>query len=315
MGYDARILTGIGVLTAVTEAGNFARAAEHLGMTPSGVSRAIARLEDRVGVRLFDRTSRAVTLTEEGRRFHAQLRPLLDAVDEIATDVSGASVKVTGRLRVNIDPWFARLVLAPRLERFVTRFPEVTLDLTVSNHREEMMTGTDVAVRFGPPKDSSLVARKLLETRVVTVASPAYLAKRGTPRKPEDVARHECILFRDPHTGRPFPWGFQRRTESVDVEVSGHVTFDDPSSAINACLAGLGIFQSLEMGLAAWLARGELERVLPEWNDERYPLYVYHASRHRPAARVRAFLDFVQLITAEDAPTTNGSAEGPDRDR
>jgi len=301
MGYDARILTGIGVLTAVTEAGNFARAAEHLGMTPSGVSRAIARLEDRVGVRLFDRTSRAVTLTEEGRRFHAQLRPLLDAVDEVATDVSSSSVKVTGRLRVNIDPWFARLVLARRLERFVTLFPDVTLDLTVSNHREEMMTGMDVAVRFGPPGNSSLVARKLLETRVVTVASPGYLAKRGTPREPADVAQHECILFRDPQTRRPFPWGFQRGAESVDVEVRGHVMVDDPSSALNACLAGLGIFQSLEMGLAAWLARGDLQQVLPEWSDERYPLYVYHPSRHLPAARVRAFLDFIQRIINEDA--------------
>jgi DNA-binding transcriptional LysR family regulator len=301
MSYDARILTGIGVLTAVTEAGNFARAAEQLGMTPSGVSRAIARLEDRVGVRLFDRTSRAVTLTEEGRRFHEQLRPLLDAVDEVATEVSGSSAKVTGRLRVNVDPWFARLVLAPRLEAFVSLFPAVTLELTVSNHREEMMTGMDIAVRFGPAEDSSLVARKLLETRVVTVASPAYLAKHGTPRKPEDVARHECILFRDPQTGRPFPWGFQRRDENVDVAVSGHVTVDDPSSALNACVAGLGLFQSFELGLTAWLARGELKQVLAAWSDERYPLYVYHPSRHLPPARVRAFLDFIQRTTTEDA--------------
>jgi DNA-binding transcriptional LysR family regulator len=301
MSYDARILTGIGVLTAVTDAGNFARAAEQLGMTPSGVSRAIARLEDRVGVRLFDRTSRAVTLTEEGRRFHEQLRPLLDAVDEVATEVSGSSAKVTGRLRVNVDPWFARLVLAPRLESFVTLFPDVTLELTVSNHREEMMTGMDIAVRFGPPGDSSLVARKLLETRILTVASPAYLVKHGTPGKPEDVARHECILFRDPQTGRPFPWEFQRRKQRVDVAVSGHITVDDPSSALNACAAGLGLFQSLELGLAAWLARGEVQQVLPDWSDERYPLYVFHPSRHLPPARVRAFLDFIQRTTTEDA--------------
>src|SRR5580658_9322239 len=119
MAFDGRLLGGIGVLAAVVETGNFVRAAETLGLTPSGVSRAVARLEARIGVRLLNRTPRAVTLTDEGRRFHAQVIPVLASLEEAAADAAGAAATVRGRLRVNVDPWFARLVLAPRLSGFL----------------------------------------------------------------------------------------------------------------------------------------------------------------------------------------------------
>lgn len=296
MAFDARILTGVGVLAAVTEAGNFARAAETLGLTPSGVSRAIARLEARVGVRLFDRTPRSVTLTEEGRRFHARVMPLLAGIDEAATEVAGAAAAVNGKLRLNIDPWFARMVLAPSLPRFLERHPQLSLDMIVSNHREEMMGGMDLAVRFGPAEGASLIARKLLETRVSTYAAPSYLKRHGMPGTPHELLRHETILFRDPQTGRPFTWGFSRGGETFDVDVRGRITTDDPTTAIEACLAGHGIFQSLELGLGRWIERGELVQILADWSDESCPLYAYRASRHLPPAKVRAFLDFVQEI-------------------
>jgi DNA-binding transcriptional LysR family regulator len=165
MVFDTRLLTGVGVMAAVTEAGNFARAAEMLGLTPSGVSRAVARLEARVGVRLFDRNPREVSLTEEGRRFHAQVMPLLAGLDEAAAEAAGAAAVVRGRLRVSVDPWFARMVLAAGLQQFLARYPLLLLDFSTSTYREEMMTGVDVAVRFGPPDPSSLIALKLLETR------------------------------------------------------------------------------------------------------------------------------------------------------
>ena len=209
--FDTRLLTGVGVLAAVTEAGNFARAAEMLGLTPSGVSRAVARLEARVGVRLFDRNPRQVSLTEEaGRRFHAQVMPLLAGLDEAAAEAAGAAAVVRGRLRVSVDPWFARMMLAAGLQRFLARYPRLLLDFSTSNYREEMMTGVDVAVRFGPPDASSLIARKLLETPILTVAAPAYLERHGQPRSPHDLVHHEALLFRDPQTGLPFPWEFHR---------------------------------------------------------------------------------------------------------
>jgi DNA-binding transcriptional LysR family regulator len=299
MAFDTRVLTGVGVLAAVTEAGNFARAAEMLGLTPSAVSRAVARLEARVGVRLFDRNPREVSLTEEGRRFHTQVMPLLAGLDEAAGEAAGAAVVVRGRLRVSVDPWFARTVLAPKLQQFLVRYPLLSVDFSTSNYREDMMTGVDVAVRFGPPNESSLIARKLLETRILTVAAPAYLEKHGEPRSPYDLVHHETLLFRDPQTGLPFDWEFRRGEEVKEVKVSGRLVMDDPSVAIAACLSGQGVFQSLAIGLAPFLSRGELVQILPEWSDELYPLYAYHPSRHLPPAKVRALLDFIQEITVQ----------------
>jgi DNA-binding transcriptional LysR family regulator len=245
-------------------------------------------------VRLFDRNPREVSLTEEGRRFHAQVVPLLAGLDEAAAEAAGAAAVVRGRLRVSVDPWFARMVLAAGLQRFLARYPLLLLDFSTSNYREEMMTGVDVAVRFGPPDASSLIARKLLETPILTVAAPAYLERHGQPRSPHDLVHHEALLFRDPQTGLPFPWEFHRGGEIVEVKVSSRLMLDDPSVAVTACVAGQGIFQSLAIGLAPFLARGDLVQILPEWSEELYPLYAYHPSRHLPPAKVRAFLDFIQ---------------------
>ena len=299
MVFDTRLLTGAGVLAAVSEAGNFAKAAEALGMTPSGVSRAVARLEARVGIRLFDRNSREAILTEEGRLFYTQVIPHLAGLDEALSNAAGAAVVVSGKLRVSVDPWFARMVLAPRLQEFMSRYPGLSLDLSTSNYREEMMTGMDVVVRFGPPDASSLIARKLLETRILTCAAPSYLAERGEPGKPHDLAQHEAIVFRDPQTGLPFSWEFHREKEIIEVKVSGRLVVDDPFAAIASCIAGQGVFQSFAIGLEDLISGGKLVQIFPEWSEERYPLYAYHPSRHLPPAKVRAFLDFLQKISAE----------------
>jgi DNA-binding transcriptional LysR family regulator len=303
MSFDTRLLTGAGVLAAVTETGNFARAAEMLGLTPSGVSRAVARLETRVGVRLFNRNPREVTLTEEGRRFHTQVIPLLAGLEEAAADAAGTAAVVSGRLRVSVDPWFARMVLAPKLQRFMERYPLLSVDLMTSNYREEMMTGVDVAVRFGPPDSSSLIARKLLETSILTCAAPSYLEKHGEPTTPHDLVHHELLLFRDPQTGRAFPWEFHRGGKIIQINAAGRLMMDDASAAVAACVAGQGVFQKLAIGLKPLLSTGELVQILSRWSGERYPLYAYHPSRHLPPAKVRAFLDFVQEIVVQDGST------------
>lgn len=205
MAFDGRLLAGLGVLVAVVESGSFAGAGEALGLTPSGISRAVARLEARIGARLFDRTPRAVALTDEGRRFHARVMPLLADLED-AADAGEAAVPVRGRLRIALDPWFARLVLPPNLPAFLAAHPDVALELSV-RHRlgEPAAEGFDAAVRFGGPEPSGLTARKLLETLVLTCAAPSYLATHGTPRLPQDLEQHECLMARDPVTGRPSP--------------------------------------------------------------------------------------------------------------
>ena len=300
MTFDGRLLAGVGVLSAVVETGNFAKAAEALGLTPSGVSRAIARLEARVGVRLLDRNPRAVSLTDDGRRFHAQVAPLLESLEDAASQAAGAAHAARGRLRVNVDPWIARSVLAPRLGEFLNAHPELTLDLLIRDTLGDMISdGVDVAVRFGEPEPSSLIARKLLETPIIACAAPSYIAHYGEPRHPRDLVRHRCLMYRDPATGRPFPWEFQRRGRIVKVPVQGRVTFSELATKLQACASGLGIAQTIAFGVEPLLARGELVQVLADWAEERYPLYAYHPSRHLPPAKVRVFLDFLLACFAQ----------------
>jgi DNA-binding transcriptional LysR family regulator len=302
MAFDGRLLGGISVLAAVVETGNFVRAAEALGLTQSGISRAVARLEARVGVRLLDRTPRAVSLTDEGRRFHTQVAPLLAGLEEAASEAAEASHAVRGRLKVNVDPWFARLVLAPRLSGFLTAHPQLSIELVVRDTLGDLVSeGFDVAVRFGEPEPSGLIARKLLDTRILTCAAPAYLARCGRPRHPRDLERHECLLFRDPLTGRPFAWEFHRAGKVAKVNVTGRLVLNDLATKLTACAAGHGIAQTFEFGIDRLLASGELVQILTDWAEERFPLFAYHPSRHLPPAKVRAFLEFV---VASISPTS-----------
>jgi DNA-binding transcriptional LysR family regulator len=299
MSFDARLLTGVGVMAAVVESGSFAGAGDALGLTPSGVSRAVARLEAKVGVRLFDRSPRAVTLTDEGRRFHAQVAPLLSGLQAAAEEAGAAASAVRGRLKVNVDPWFARLVLAPRLNEFMDLHPQLNVELMTRDQLGDLLSeGFDVAVRFGFPEPSSLIARKLFETRILTCAAPAYLERHGRPRTPQDMQGHECLQSWDSVTGRPFTWEFHRDGEVVEVKVSGRLLLNDLAAKLAACAAGQGIAQSFELGLEPWLASGQVVQVLAEWAEERFPLYAYHPSRRLPPAKVRAFLEFVQDVAA-----------------
>jgi DNA-binding transcriptional LysR family regulator len=302
MAFDGRLLSGMGVFQAVVEAGNFSKAGETLGLTPSAVSRAVARLETQVGVRLLDRTPRVVTMTDEGRRFYAEISPLLAGLEEAALNAAGAAMAVRGRLRLNVDPWFARCVLAPRLPAFLDAHLNLSLDLIVRDTLGDLVTeGFDVAIRFGEPEPSALIARKLGETRIVTCAAPAYLARHGCPHHPDDLAAHECLLFRDPVTRRPFPWEFHDGTQILQANVNGRLVFNDLATKLATCIAGVGIAQSLELGLDTLLASGALVQILPEWAKERFPLYSYYPSKHLPAAKVRVFLDFIRESIAPPA--------------
>ena len=287
------MLSGIGVLTAVVEARSFVRAGEVLGLTQSGVSRAVAKLEERVGVRLFQRNARAVTLTDEGRRFYERVTPLIAGLEDAASEATGASEKPRGHLRVVVDPLVSRIFIGPQVMRFLSENSSMSLDVTVRDRLGDMVAeGFDVAVRFGEPEPSSLIARKLLETRVLTCASSDYLKRRGRPKSPRELANHECILFREPRTGRPFEWVFQRGAKSLSVKVTGRFTVNDSAAQLAACVAGHGIAQPLLLELRGHGNLGLVE-LFPSWSEERYPLYVYYPSRLLPPAKVRAFVDFV----------------------
>jgi DNA-binding transcriptional LysR family regulator len=296
MGFDERLVNGMGVMVAVVDAGSFAGAAAIMDMTQSGVSRAIARLEARMGVRLFERTTRSVQLTDEGRRFHERIVPLLTGLEEAADEAAGGVGSVRGRLRVNIDPLFASHVLAPRLDAFLEGCPELELDL-VSRDRmgDPVAEGFDMAIRFGQPRSSTMIARHLLDARILTVAAPAYIARFGRPRVPAELGngRHVCIEFRDPETGQPFSWEFRRGRKRVEVATSGRLIVNEADTHRAVCLSGHGIAQIMALGIDPLLSAGQLVELFPDWPDEVFPLYALFPSRRHMPAKLRAFLDFV----------------------
>jgi DNA-binding transcriptional LysR family regulator len=230
MAFDGRILSGVSVLAAVVEGGSFVKAAELIGITDSSVSRAIGRLETRLNVRLLDRTTRSLTMTDAGRRFYEKVKPHLNAIEDAATVASGVTSAVRGRLKVDIDPFFLPLVLAGRLGVFCERYPELAIEFVTSEHVGDLVSeGIDLAIRFGKPRLSTLVSRKLIEAPILTLASPRYVERYGKPKHPSDLAQHRCLQFLDPYTGRSFDWEFIRGEEIVTVATGGPLTFTDPS--------------------------------------------------------------------------------------
>jgi DNA-binding transcriptional LysR family regulator len=291
-------LDRLDVLRAVVEAGSFVGAGEALGLTQPAVSRAVSKLEERIGVRLFRRSARSIALTEEGRAYYEAIAPHLRAIEEATNQAGAAKARVRGTLRVNVDPGTAQFVLVPHLEALFEQHPELRLELVVRDRLGDLAReGFDAAVRVGHPKPSALKARLLLKTRVLTCASPAYLARRGTPRRPADVAQHRCILMRDPVRSGPFPWELVRGKKVVPLDANGPLIVNQFGPMLAACLAGQGIAQFLDFHVESLLAEGKLVRLFPDWADETYPLYAYHHGAQHPSAKVRAFLDFVVSVT------------------
>jgi DNA-binding transcriptional LysR family regulator len=249
---DGRLVGGLVALAAVADARSFGRAAERLRMTQSGVSKAIAKLEARLGARLVHRTSRAVELTDEGRALYERVAQHLAGIGEAAAETSKSREAVRGRLRVNVDPLFSRMILSPNLSRFLLQNPEMELRIETRDRIADLVSdGFDLAVRFGEPAPSALIVRRLLDARILTVASPIYIDRHGRPGHPQDLASnaHQCILAIDTSTGRPFDWEFWRGKESVSVAVSGRLTVSDSGTKLGACLAGFGIAQVIDLGL------------------------------------------------------------------
>jgi DNA-binding transcriptional LysR family regulator len=294
---DSRLVGGLIVLAAIANTGSFGRAGERLGMSQSGVSRAIAKLESRLAARLVSRTSRAVELTDDGRALCARVAPYLEGISEAAAATSKSKETVQGRLRVNVDPLFSRMVLAPQLADFLLRNPALELRIETRDRIADLVSdGFDLAVRFGEPTPSALIARRVLDARVLTVASPLYIERHGRPNCPQDLASdaHQCIFAIDHSTGRSFDWEFRHGNEVKSVAVTGRLIVADSGTKLGACLAGFGVAQVIDLGLDDHFESGNLINLFPDWSDELFPLYVYYVSRNHVPAKVQKFVDFIR---------------------
>lgn len=302
MQFDGRLLSGIGVLSAVVQAGSFVGAGEALGLTQPAVSRAVARLEERVGIRIFHRSSRSIRLTDEGRRFYERVMPHLNSIEEAAIRAGGSAVEVRGRLRVNTDAAFGHYVLTPNIEPFLDRYPDLFVEISVQQGVGDLVAGGfDLAIHFGEPERSGLSSELLMQTRVLTCASPTYLARHGIPKHPRDIeSKHRCVLMRDPMTGRGYDWEFVRGRRRTAVKPRSQLMVNDTGTLLGACLGGQGIAQPLELYSRPFLASGAMVQVLEDWADETFPLYVYHHAANMMTAKVRAFMDHVVTLVGKD---------------
>ena len=314
MAFDGRVISNIGILAAINEGGSLARAAEALGMTRSGVSRALSRLDALDGVRLFDRTTKVVALTDEGRRLYSQVAPLLTGIEDAVSVTSGSSVAVRGRLRVNVDAFFSSLLFTPHISEFLSLYPDLSLELVAKDQLGDLVgDGFDIAVRFGRPPESSLVVRKLLESRTIALASPAYLRKHGRPVLPSDLAKHVCIQVRDSLTGQLIKaWRFRREDKVVQVKIAGRLMVAEFGTMLGACLAGVGIARVKAIGVEHFIRQGALVELLPEWSGESYPLYALYPSRRLLPAKIRAFIDFImsRVVQADGAAPAKSARAG-----
>jgi DNA-binding transcriptional LysR family regulator len=277
---------------AVEEAGSFSAAARVLDLSPSAVSRAVDRIEARLGVRLLLRTTRALTLTVEGLAYLEAARRILrdlDAAEQMIAD-QGAP---RGRLRVNAALAHGRLCIVPLLGAFTSLYPHILLDLALSDMPVDIAAGeADVAIRFGPLADSSLTARKLGESRRVVVAAPAYLERHGIPRQPEDLHGHNCLSF---NFRRAEPiWPFRRGSNNFVLPVRGNIEANNGETLSELAAAGVGIARVGRFSVAAQIERGELVALLEDYNPGDVELiHALFVGGPNVPARVRVFVDFL----------------------
>ena len=298
---DARLLSGVTVLRAVIEAQSFARAAVALGLSPSAVSRSIARLERRVGVRLLQRTTRCVRVTDDGRRFFDEIAPHLAAIEAAMADLGEASGAIRGRLRVNVDPFLSRAVLAECLPAFLETYPDLSLALIMRDSIGDLVAdGFDLALRFSEPPAGSFVARKLLDAQVLTVAAPAYVERHGRPAHPDELSSHHCIQLHDPARDQPFEWEFRRGREILRCQPKSRLLVSDVGAMLAACRAGGGIAQVLALSGRHLVESGALVQLLPDWAEEMFSLYAVFPTRRQQPAKVRVFIDFCQALLREE---------------
>ncbi len=291
---------------------SFAAAALELGVTPPAVSKRLSKLEDRMGVRLLNRTTRRVSLTSEGESYFERAVEILRDIDELNAVVTGARAAPRGLLRVNATLGFGRKHIAEVVSEFADAHRDIEVQLVLSDAAFNLVEERfDLGVRFGSPPDSRLIARKLHRNRRFMCASPSYLEARGVPRNLRDLEDHNCIVLRQDRDAYDV-WRFQRNHETVAVKVRGTLSSNDGEAALNWVLNGHGIMVRSEWDIIHHVRADRLRIVMPKFAQIDADIFAVYPSRHNLSAKVGAFVKFLaERLKRQLAPTWSGSSETP----
>jgi DNA-binding transcriptional LysR family regulator len=298
-------LTGLFAFARAASLGSYTAAARAMGISPSAISKSVQRLERDLGIPLFTRTTRSLTLTEEGRNLHDRALRLLRDVAEIEQVAKAARAEPSGTLRIAASLPIGLHVIVPLLPRFRERHPQVTIDLRLSDQLVDIVEeGIDLAVRIGDLADSRLMSRRLAPHSLCCYASPAYLARRAPPAHPDELIDHETVNLRYQSTGQTFRWPFRMGAKEVELAPASGIVVDASEAVIAAIAAGGGIGVGASFMAAPWVARGALVPVLSEFAVERHNVTAIWPDNRRSNPALRAFLN----LLIEEAPTKSAGA-------
>lgn len=303
-------LLAIRTFVRIAEAGSFGKAADQLNIPRSTASKLIQDLEQMLGTRLVQRTTRRATVTPEGAAYYERALRLLGDLEDMDGEARRARAQPRGKLRVDIGSSLANLALIPALPVFQQRYPDIDLRLGVSDRVADMVgEGIDCVIRGGELAESSLIARKLCELDVVVCAHRSYIARHGMPAHPADLENgHRIISYFSSLTGKPFHLFFERAGDVVEVQPQGNVSVNESTAHLTALVHGLGIGQNFRFQVQPYLASGELVHVLPEWRQARHPLYAMYPQNRHMNAKVRVFIDWaVEVFGALDGRAPPGA--------
>lgn len=292
------LLVATRTFLCVAELASFTQAAERLGLPKASVSGAVRQLEAHLGTRLLHRTTRRVQLTQDGQAYYERAQDLLADVEELQSMFQLGEAAYTGRLRVDMPLGIARHFVIPRLPEFLAAHPGLAVELSSTDRRVDLVReGFDCVVRVGTLADSSLVARPLGRLRVLTVASPAYLARHGTPRSPQELDGHRLVGYATVLGAKPEEFEYADADGTLrTMPLPCSVVVNNSESYNAACLAGLGLIQAPDTGLRAALARGDLVEVLPGYRAAPMPVSLVYAHRRHLPKRVQAFMRWVEAL-------------------
>jgi len=295
----------LGFFSALASAGSLSAAARELGITTPAVSKHLALMESRVGVSLVNRTTRRMSLTQEGELVLEHARRILGQIDDMQQLLGVSKATPKGLLRVNATLGFGRSHIAPLISRFVRKHPQVEVQLQLSVNPPPLTDDSfDVCIRFGAPPDARVIARHIAPNRRLLCASPAYLAKRGIPKVPHDLTKHNCIGIRQGEEAYGV-WrlssGRGKAAATEAVKTRGNLTTNDGEIAVNWALDGHGILMRAEWDIERYLRNGRLVQVLPQYFTPDADIHAVYPQRHQSSTRVRAFVDFVALSLEQQA--------------